>query len=255
MEKLKIQELYLKHEDSIAQMISNFEIEGENVVDGERNAIKKFKLGETEVNIKRFKNPNVFNAFIYKYFRKSKAKRSYEYANILISKDIKTPIPVAFYERTSLFCLKDSYYMSKHINYDFDFRNLIHNPQFPNRESILRQFTDFTFKLHENNIEFLDHSPGNTLIMDNKNGSYDFYLIDLNRMRFKSMNFNQRLQNFRRLWLSKTMVKIIAQRYSELYSESFDKVHDHLLMSSRKFQKTKNSKKLRRLGRRPKFKV
>lgn len=142
--------------------------------------------------------------------------------------------------------LKESFYVSEHVNYDFDFRELIHNPKFENRNEILRQFTQFTFKLHENGVNFLDHSPGNTLIVDRGNDTYEFYLIDLNRMRFEPMDFNARMHNFRRLWLSKTMMKVMAQEYAELYNKSVDGTYALMLHYSREFQKKVNSKKLRR---------
>ncbi|MFL0353797.1 lipopolysaccharide kinase InaA family protein [Xanthomarina sp. GH4-25] len=191
---------------------------------------------------------------MYKYIRKSKAKRSFEYANRLIASDILTPFPIAYIENTNVFGLTTSYYISKHVNYDFDFRDLIHKPLFPNRKIILQQFTAFTFKLHENHIDFLDHSPGNTLIVEKQDKQYDFYLIDLNRMRFKTMDFNKRMHNFRRLWLSKSMVKIMSETYSELYHTSYKETYSLMLKHSRAFQKKVNSKKLRRSGRKMKFK-
>ncbi|MDO1500014.1 lipopolysaccharide kinase InaA family protein [Winogradskyella maritima] len=254
MKKLKVHKDYKNHRALLLDLIANFESQGEIIVDGDRNKIKSFDLEGTQINIKRFKTPNVFNALVYRHIRKSKAKRSFEYAKLLESKTIGTPAPIAYFEDTSIWGLGDSYYVSKHIDYDFDFRDLIHQPNFPDRENILRQFTAFTFKLHENNIEFLDHSPGNTLIKTKGNGNYNFFLIDLNRMRFKSLNLQERLHNFRRLWLSKTMVKIIAEAYSDLTKEPFEKVYAMLLESSRAFQRKKNTKKLRKLGRRPKFK-
>jgi hypothetical protein len=39
--------------------------------------------------------------------------------------------------------------------------------------------------MHEASINFLDHSPGNTLIVKKSEGKYDFYLVDLNRMNLK----------------------------------------------------------------------
>ena len=51
-------------------------------------------------------------------------------------------------------------------------------------EIILRQFIRFSYLLHQKGIEFLDNSPGNTLIKKNEKGVYDFYLVDLNRMKF-----------------------------------------------------------------------
>ena len=142
--------------------------------------------------------------------------------------------------------LKASYYISEHIDYDLDFRDLIHNPKYPNRVEILKQFTAFSFKLHENNVNFLDHSPGNTLIKDRGEGIYDFYLSDLNRMRFESLSLDKRMKNLRRLWLSKTMVNIIAAEYAKLTNISFELAHATLSKYSRAFQKKSNSKKLRR---------
>nr|WP_276202113.1 lipopolysaccharide kinase InaA family protein [Mesoflavibacter zeaxanthinifaciens] len=185
--------------------------------------------------------------------RPSKAKRSFEYASRLIDCEISTPFPIAYIEETSVFGLKNSYYISEHINYDFEFRALIHNPKFPNREEILQKFSEFTFKLHENNINFLDHSPGNTLVVKTEQG-YKFYLIDLNRMRFENMTFDKRMYNFRRLWLSKTMIKVIAEKYSELYKKPYQETHDLMLKHSMAFQHKINRKKLRRSGRKMQFK-
>ncbi|WP_397363330.1 lipopolysaccharide kinase InaA family protein [Olleya sp. R77988] len=197
--------------------------------------------------------PGVFNSFVYKYIRPSKAKRSFEYANRLIDCGISTPFPIAYLENSSAFGLKSSYYISLHIDYDFEFRELIHKPLFPERDKILKQFAEFTFKLHENNVNFLDHSPGNTLITKDET-DYNFYLIDLNRMRFETMTFDKRMHNFRRLWLSKTMVKVIAKMYAELYNKTYQDTHDAMLKHSRSFQLKINSKKLRRSGRKMRFK-
>ncbi len=229
----------------LGDVLHNFSKKGEYVTKGERNVIKMVQLKGTSFNIKKFKTPNAFQALVYQNVRKSKAKRSFEYASKLIELGIKTPFPVAYLEVFSG-GLEDSFYVSEHINYDFDFRELIHNPEFKKRNEVLRQFTKFTFKLHENGVNFLDHSPGNTLIMETSENEFDFYLIDLNRMRFESMDFKKRMRNFRRLWLSKTMLKIMAQEYAELYGKTYSETHELMNKYSRRFQKAKNSKKLRR---------
>ena len=172
----------------------------------------------------------------------------------MIDCEISTPFPIAYIENTNALGLTTSYYISKHVTYDFDFRDLIHKPLFPNRKEILKQFTVFTFKLHENHINFLDHSPGNTLIVEKPEKQYDFYLIDLNRMRFETMDFNKRMHNFRRLWLSKTMMKIMSETYSKLYNRSYQETYGLMLKHSRAFQKKVNSKKLRKSGRKMQFK-
>ena len=135
-----------------------------------------------------------------------------------------------------------------------DFRVLIHDLNYPKRDEILKQFTAFTFQLHEAGINFLDHSPGNTLIVKTKNNHYDFYLIDLNRMRFETLNFDQRMHNIRRLWPSKYMVKIMAKTYAKLAEKSFEETYYLMLKYSRNFQKKVNSKKLRKRGQKLQFK-
>lgn len=231
--------------DKIKNALDTFSEVSDFVTKGERNIIKKVAIDGTVFNIKSFKIPNAAQSLVYQFIRKSKAKRSFVYASKLIELGIKTPFPVAYFENFSG-GLKESYYVSEHLDYDFDFRVLIHKSTLENRTEILKQFTVFTFKLHENNINFLDHSPGNTLIKDNKDGTYSFYLIDLNRMRFESMDFRKRMHNFRRLWPSKAMIKIIAEEYSKLYNKTFAETHALLLGEVRRFQKVKNSKKIRK---------
>lgn len=239
---------YERFKPRLVEVLTNFDSMGEDVTQGERNAIKKVKVEDAVLNFKKFRNPNIFQAFVYQFLRKSKSKRSYEFALKLIDSDIATPTPIAYAETFS-FGLKESYYISEQLDYDFDFRTLIHQPRFPNREEILKQFTKFCFNLHENNVNFLDHSPGNTLIKAAEDGTYRFYLIDLNRMKFEPMSLEKRMHNLRRLWLSKTMIKIIAANYAELYGSSYNETHSLLTKHSRAFQKKINSKKLRKRKR------
>lgn len=231
--------------DAIYEALEIFDENTDLVVNGERNLIKKAVVGNLSLNIKRFKVPHLLNRIVYAWFRKSKAQRSYEYAEKLQELGIGTPSPIAYLERFSG-GLTESFYVSEHLEYDFDFRTLNHNPQFPNRKEILRQMAAFTFKLHENGVNFLDHSPGNTLIKDRGDGTYGFYLIDLNRMRFENMSFAKRMHNFRRLWLSKTMIKIMASEYAELYGKSYETTHILMTKFSRAFQKRINRKKLKK---------
>jgi hypothetical protein len=254
MNNLIIHSKFSSYSTAISKAISDFETSGITVLKGDRNTIKSLKIEGLHLNIKQFKTPNVFNSFVYKYIRKSKARRSYEYGNLLTQKSILTPTPIAYFEASSWFGLKQSYYVSQHVAYDFDFRVLIHDLKFPNRVEILKQFTAFTFKLHEENVNFLDHSPGNTLIVKTDVAQYDFYLIDLNRMRFEAMNFKKRMHNFRRLWLSKAMIQIMSKEYAVLSETPLTEIQSGMLHYSRQFQKKIDTKKLKRSGRKMVFK-
>ena len=228
---------YKFKETAIVELVSNFFTDGDWIVKGTRNSIKSNFLENEKVNIKFFQKPGFFKSIIYSFFRATKAKRSFDYANYLIENKINTPFPIAYIvEKNSFGLIGNSYYISQQIEYDFTIRELIHNPLFTNRTVILEQFATFTFKMHEAKINFLDHSPGNTLIVKKAEFNYDFYLIDLNRMKFENLSISNRMDNFKKMWLSKTMVKIIANRYAELSNENTTDLQNILLLKTKQFK-------------------
>lgn len=234
---LQVSQLYEKNRKEIERIIHSFENEGEDFVIGNRNKLKLFDLNGEKINVKSFKKPNLVNQIAYKYFRKSKAQRSFEYAEILLNKGIKTPKPIGYFENFGAFGIKDSYYASEQLKANFTLRALVDDDQFPDYENILRKFTQFTFDLHQQGIEFKDHSPGNTLIVDKGDGNYDFYLVDLNRMTFHSdMTFEQRIKNLGRLTPHQKMVKIISDEYAKLYKMDAETFFDHFWEATCKFQ-------------------
>jgi len=218
------------NKDGIIYDVNNFNSEGILFGDGQRNKIKLFELEGKTINVKSFKIPHLINKIAYKYFRKSKARRSFEYATTLLENGIGTPQPIAYFENYDAVGLKDSYYVSEQLNCDLTYRELVEIPDFPDNENILRQFTQFSFDLHEKGIEFLDHSPGNTLIKKTVEGKYDFFLVDLNRMNFHdSMDFESRMKNLSHLTPKKDMIAVMSNEYSKLYpaqteAEIFEKM-------------------------------
>lgn len=245
----KINKAFKKDESELISFIQNFDNSGQDFGNQDRNSLKLFNLNGLQINIKSFKVPNVINQIAYKFFRKSKAHRSFEYANILMSKNIGTPQPIAYFELAKPFLFKHSYYISEHLQYDLTYRELTTDFNYPNHEAILRAFTRFTFELHEKNIHFLDHSPGNTLIQLN-NGNYKFFLVDLNRMRFEEMDFDTRIKNLSRLTIHDKLVKIMSDEYAKNYGVSYETVYDKLWMYINTFQNKMSRKKelKRKLG-------
>src|SRR6218665_254546 len=246
---LKINEKFKQHQNYIVQIINNFNSSGELFGNGDRNKIKLFDLNGKKINIKSFKIPNIVNKIAYKYFRKSKAKRSFEYATILLEKGIGTPEPIAFLENYNFIGLRDSYYVSEHLVTELTYRELVEIPNYPDHDNILRQFSQFCFELHEKGVEFLDHSPGNTLIKKMTESKYAFFLVDLNRMNFHhEMNFEQRMNNFSRLTPKKEMVAVMSNEYSKVYKEKteaeiFEKMWQATVDFQEGFAKKKRLKK------------
>lgn len=227
---------YLPKKKEILAVLETFHHTGEKVGKGDRNVIKNFDVNGLVINVKAFKIPNILNKVVYRFFRKSKAERSFNNATHLLEHGIGTPAPIAFLEEKMALSLGKSFYISEFIDADLTYRELIRQPEYPERERILREFTVFTLKLHENGILFKDHSPGNTLIK--KIGTeYHFYLVDLNRMDFKELSFEERIINFTRLTSREDMVAIMSDEYAKHTSWSYDEIYNLMWGKTQEFQK------------------
>ncbi len=242
MSKFIIHKNYTIVKAQLLQIIDNFTSSGTLIGDGDRNKIKIYEIDGKTINIKSFKIPNFINKVAYRFFRKSKAQRSYEYASLLTEKKIGTPHPIAYYENNSFLGLLDSYFVCEHLNYDLTYRELVTDQNYPDHENILRQFTKFTWQLHEKGIYFKDHSPGNTLIVK-KGNTYNFYLVDLNRMSFFELDFEARMKNFSRLTPKKEMVEIMSDAYAKLSGDDFKMVFEKMWFYTEQFQEKYHRKK------------
>ena len=92
---LTIHPKYASSEEAITCFLADFEQAGEYLTKGDRNVIKKATINGLTLTIKKFKTPHFFQALVYTYLRKSKARRSFEYAKNLIGYGINTPFPIA----------------------------------------------------------------------------------------------------------------------------------------------------------------
>ena len=244
---ITVNTVFISKESEIKKDITNFSSTGLLFGDGKRNKIKLFELDGKTINIKSFKIPNIINQVAYKYFRKSKARRSYEYANKLLEKGIGTPQPIAYAENFKLIGLEKSFYISEHLQADLTFRELVEDPDYPDHDNILRQFTIFTYDLHEKGIEFLDHSPGNTLIKKVSQNRYEFFLVDLNRMNFhEAMDFDMRMKNFSRLTPKIEMLGVMSEEYAKHYNKGYEEIFNKMCSYTNDFQVKHHRKMVRK---------
>ena len=186
--------------------------ESTDVLHDGRNEIRVVSFKGSKYVIKAFKIPNMINRFVYRYFRPSKAKRSYLYS-LKLGAEL-SPAAVAYIEQFDKTLLSKSYYISKHYDYDFEIRALLYDDSFKDRTQILEEFAVFTYQLHEKGVLHRDYSPGNILIK--KQGEhFQFKIIDVNRMEFKTLSMDDRLSNFVRLSVDDATMKIILYKYAE----------------------------------------
>lgn len=190
--------------------------QSQNSIHKARNEIKIVNFQDESLVLKSFKVPNLLNKIVYTFFKTSKAKKSYE-NSLKIGDFAPKPIGVVEFKRFGL--LDASYFVSEHFDYDFTIREVLKDSSFEDREKIFQTFAQFTFLLHERDILHLDYSPGNILIK--KEGeAYIFKIVDINRMEFKPLSHEQRLQNFSKLWAKDEDLAAIAKEYSKLSKSS-----------------------------------
>lgn len=241
--KFEIDPGYQSHQQEFFKIIDDFDQLGQQIGPCERNTVKSIQFKDLLLNVKSFKVPHLINRFAYRFIRKSKARRSYENAKLLHSKNIGTPNPIAYFEHRDYFSIQESYYFSEQLSYDLTYRTLIEEPEYPEYDKILRQFTRFTFDMHENGILFKDHSPGNTLIQKGKD-QYHFFLVDLNRMDFRPLTFKDRMKNFSRLTPKKEMVELMSEEYAKLSGIPFKKVFKNMWKYTVEFRTQYDRKKV-----------
>jgi hypothetical protein len=208
----------------------------------DRNKIKIVTHDGKKLVVKSFKTPNFINKIAYRFFRKSKAARSYHNAQYLEKNGIGTPTPVAYLEQLSALGLHESYYVSTYTDHDFTYREITNDDELEDKENILIQFTQFMFKMHEAGIYFLDHSPGNTLIKK-EGDQYQFYLVDLNRMKFYDIPYEDRLKNFERLSPKKWMYNIMGTEYARLTENESTTTIEIMWKYTQEFQEAFHKKK------------
>ncbi len=220
--------------------------ENKNFLKNDRNIVKIFRLGEIETVIKSFEIPNFIQGFVYKFFRKSKAKRSYENSLHLNKKGIKTPEPIGYIEVYDLFRLRQSYFISRKLDFDFAL-NYATEKQSEEYIDILKSFMNFTCDLHKKNFMHLDYVVGNICIKKTDNG-YDFYLVDLNRL-YKGIIFPKMgIKNLARLSNDSEIIKIFAEEYTKKISSTFSNTYFQLLKFVERNQKWSSLKRSIKAG-------
>lgn len=196
----------------VARLNHDFSTSG-SVLYEKRNVLKRFAVKNTSVVIKAFKTPSFLKSIIYGWFRKSKAKRSFEYALRLQELNIGTPAPIGFLECRTLGCLTTSYYASKESDCTHTFNDLIGNPTFPFRTEILTAIGQFTARLHEAGIRHQDYSGGN-ILFEYRDEKVKIELVDLNRLKFSKVNLLDGCRNFERLNIDADALRIMGKAYA-----------------------------------------
>jgi len=203
---------YDRLSDWIKKIPSFFSTTG-NAFYKDRNELKIYETDFGKIVVKSFKIPHIINRFAYSFLRLSKAERSYNYSLEILKRGFKVPQPVAYIELQKAGFIYKSYYISVYTDF-ISMKSFNFNKELTEEDrEILKAFAMFTAQLHEKEIFHKDYSNGN--ILYKKEGSaISFYLVDVNRMKFKKVTEKMAYKAFRRLDFSIEMIEIVAREYA-----------------------------------------
>jgi hypothetical protein len=204
-----------------------------------RNEIKVIDCKGQDLVVKSFKVPHLINKIVYTFFKDSKAKKSYENSIRIVG---FVPKPIGYIEFKRFGLIENSYFVSENFKYDLTIREPLLDPNYSDKEQIFKEFAKFTFNMHEKGIFHLDYSPGNILIKQRDNG-YIFKVVDINRMKFKTLSLTERLMNFSKLWAKDEDLKNIVREYAKIINEDEEKCIKLAIGFSQKHKNRKNFKK------------
>jgi hypothetical protein len=203
-----------KYTDFICS-IKEYFMRSHTILFQERNTIKRIEYEKHTYVIKSFKIPHLLNQIVYRFFRASKAERSYENSIRLVALGVNTPKPIGYSEFPSLLLFKESYYISEFYDFDFEIRAVLSDMNFEDRETILKNFVAFSYDLHNKGVYHVDYSPGNVIIKKLEEG-YEFAIIDVNRMKFIVYDDEMRFKNLSRFSTSDEDLEFIAKNYAKV---------------------------------------
>ena len=164
----------------------HFENGGTLIYEG-RNKLKEFEIHGRKLIVKSYQLPHLINRVVYNSFRASKARRSYQYAQMLRKAGIGSPAPVGFYSTGTWLLFGRSYFVSLKSECPYTYRNLLEETFTGDKEKVLRAIARTTAALHENGFLHKDYSGGNILFRETDKG-IEVEIIDLNRMLSWQMN-------------------------------------------------------------------
>lgn len=153
-----------------------------------RNTVELVTIAGRKMVVKRYRRQGLFNRFIYTFFRKSKARRAYEYALMLNEKGFHSPTPIAYFEESKSGLFSDGYFISEYISgpsvLDLFYGDSPLPFDSPKRALIAAKISDLTLRLHLGGIQPLDYNMSNILVENpGSDENMRFWLIDLNRMK------------------------------------------------------------------------
>jgi len=220
--------------DFIAQIPERFDKCGTTVFE-KRNVVKRITTPDGKaLVVKRYKLPNFFQRLGYSTFRKSKARRAYEYGLEFQRRGIDTPQPVAYIEQWKGPIFHRGFYICEECH-DTSC-TVLRNNDYPERDELIKAFAAFLRRMHKRGILHGDTNLSNFFFRkkteeeiskarekdiykqhqrSDSDVAYHFTAIDLNRTKFvQHPSHEQCLKNLVRVTHDDLLMVDIVSAYA-----------------------------------------
>jgi len=208
--KIRIHPDFINYEQFI-KGIPEEKYTAKEVYCNQRNTVTKVEVNDRVFVIKKYKVPTFFNRIVYTCIRKSKARRSFEYADRLLSSGIETALPVAYIEERKGGIFNIGYFISEYLPYPVLPKSIELEQE--ERDLLKQQFIEFTAHLHNLKIIHKDYNANN-VFYHKVDGKYRFALVDINRMDFGKNNLTLWMQAVNQLCLDITGSVEFVEKYA-----------------------------------------
>lgn len=209
--RMEINSEYLWAEETVVSLPRTFDEEGVVLEDG-RNTVKKFVWEGHPVVVKRFKRPYLFQRFVYTFFRSTKARRAYKYANIYRNAGIDTPTEIAFMEISANGLFSEGYFVSDYSS-GTCVRAQLSGGNFS--KPLADALAKCLVCMHQHHILHGDLNTSNILYHLDNQGDIQFEFIDINRSKFPTApSMETCLDNLKRLTYQRDVLAYIVRMYA-----------------------------------------
>jgi hypothetical protein len=189
------------------------------VIDFRRNLLREDEVANTRLVIKLYRRIYLPNKIRYTFFGASKAKRAYDYANILLERGFNTPTPIAYIEVLRYGLYSKSYFISEYT--DLPSVESVKRDLLLSSPELIEELASLTYQLHKKRIYHVDFNIGNILFKRNEEG-FEFSLIDNNRMDFGRVSFKKGIKNTTKLGLPSEQLTALVKAYARLWAKQED---------------------------------
>lgn len=215
------------------------------IIHDDRNQIRLVVIDGMPVVMKQFKRRNLKGRLRHTFFRKNKARCAFENAIELLKRGFVTPQPIAYQEVRRMGIIEQVYFACEYTDASMVDGRLTDKKLFDKELAIA--YARFVAKMHESGVLHCDLNPLNTLVKE-REGQYDFQLIDINRMQFFNgpVPKKESMEEWNLLWWFSDEWLIMLREYAAIRGWTEDDValaiaikkqHDDWWVSTNRYNK------------------